>query len=522
MDFDGFTSIQFALQSALLGIDTSSMANLEAVKSNRLFDPSRLKPSPLLGQPILPGPWGCSPLGGATKLNPESGSLDIVSAMYAQHAFRLQLQQLTTPLLAPALTVNPPAPQLKPASLPTSDTEPALATPEVQVSSETLLHPKQSLSSCCICDEQFESQTSATTHLLSKNHQRRVFEQEQCAAIVTGVPHEAAMAILEALFQDFTLPPGAATLIPALADPRSQEGLAKVLEPYRPAGEYWHVVLASPEEAQQAAQISEVAFFHHRLRVHLAVQPQHCPTCDVTVQSTPQLEDHRHSHRHQELFRQHAARCGLSLVGLPLEVGRRELAVLLDACEIVEEGYTAEVVTKKDGTQSQTVHLVFASEADADEAYDRCKVGDPLLGPALRLLRPCGPKRDDAEVALLIAKKAGEVQQLVSGMLRAHHIKDIRAVSPSIFTRIYNSYVLARPAVLPTLIPRHRFLKEFEQAAQNGIVSLDSALAILQPLGLEFPFALPESIALWLCERVMRYSGNSQMVPITRSTFIRI
>lgn len=70
------------------------------------------------------------------------------------------------------------------------------------------------------------------------------------------MPHEAATAILEALFQDFTLPPGAATLIPALADPRSQEGLAKVLEPYRPAGEYWHVVLASPEEAQQAAQIS--------------------------------------------------------------------------------------------------------------------------------------------------------------------------------------------------------------------------------------------------------------------------
>lgn len=31
----------------------------------------------------------------------------------------------------------------------------------------------------------------------------------------------------------------------------------------------------------------EVTFFHHRLRVHLAVQPQHCPTCAQRISKPP-------------------------------------------------------------------------------------------------------------------------------------------------------------------------------------------------------------------------------------------
>eukprot|EP00667_Euglena_gracilis_P001680 EG_transcript_1681 len=471
------------------------------------------------------------PKGGVANFSLAACVFANVSAIYAQYAYQMQLQQMAvsscapTPLLMMEIPSAQPLAPCQPLPEAAYQEVPIQAAEDVLADCDDTLSLTPLLSSCCVCDVQLRLQHDVTAHLLSKEHQQRVFALEQRAVIVRGVPPEpeAAVAVIETLFQGFNLPPDSIAFIPAMVDPSSQEGLAKVLEQYRPLSEYWHVVFATPEDAQLAAQTPEFSFGNRRLRVQLAIQPEHCITCDVTLQSAPQLEDHRGTARHQEQFRQHAARCGLSLVGLPLTVTREELDALLDTCETIEGGYRTEVTTRKDGTQSLTVHLVFATEADADDAYDLCKAGDPLLGDNVRLLRPSGPKPDEAQAAKVAGEKAEEVRRFVRGLLRSHHIKELGAVFPSLFSRIYYTYISARPLILPILRPRNRFLSDFDaQCTRAGTLSLDAALALLRPLTEEAAAPLPDAISQWLWERVLRYCSNARTVPITRSTFCQI
>eukprot|EP00667_Euglena_gracilis_P026787 EG_transcript_32582 len=187
MDFDGLANIQFALQSALLGMGASSLMNPEAVKSNPLFDAPQLKPSSF--QPILPGPWGCSPLSGSTKLNPAASQFEWANAIYTQYALQMQLQQLALSSAAttPFGTLDATAPQPRVPS-PSTEAPAVSAMADLKASRDTPSPPRAFLPSCCVCDEHehFGSQSDAEAHFLSKDHQRRVFEQEQCAVIVTG------------------------------------------------------------------------------------------------------------------------------------------------------------------------------------------------------------------------------------------------------------------------------------------------------------------------------------------------
>eukprot|EP00668_Euglena_longa_P022179 GGOE01027588.1.p1 GENE.GGOE01027588.1~~GGOE01027588.1.p1 ORF type:complete len:567 (+),score=96.12 GGOE01027588.1:34-1734(+) len=442
-----------------------------------------------------------------------------IHAIHAQYAHQLQLQHLALkPNIKAMCTVDK---QPQPELVKSNKDIPIQAAEDILADVVDLSASKPFPSSCCVCQMQLKP-NDYQTHFLSKEHLGQVFEMEQRAVIVTGVPHETALVVMEVLFQGFVLQPHSVTFIPAKTDLLCEEGLAKVLIQYRPVSDFWHVVLSNPEEAQRAAQIPDLSFGTHRLRVELAIKPQHCITCDVTVQSTLLLEDHRRTHRHQELFRQHAARCGLSLVGLPPTVTLKELHGFLDSCEIIEGGCTTEVVTKKDWTKSLTAHLVFATETDADAAYDLCKAGSPVLGEHVRLLRPSGPKPEEAQAAKLVSEKADEVRHLVTRLLWTNHTTDADALSPFLFSRIYYTFMSARPRILSPLCPRNRFLREFDVlCSRNGTISLHAALVLLEPLE-ESSNALPESILQWLLERITRYCSNSQEVPITRSVFFQI
>lgn len=371
---------------------------------------------------------------------------------------------------------------------------------------------------CDICDVKTRNEPDWLAHLASKEHTKRVREREQCAVLVLGLPEVVGPQTIKHIFKDHELPLENISFVPA-EEPGAANGPQESLGPEA----FWHVQLKSVDDARRAVKNPEITIDGRKATVTLAIHPFRCTICNMSLNSNNQLQQHLNGSKHKELLKAHVAQCGLMLAGVPLDATEEHIRQFFAQFEIAEGG-----ILLIDGgglAPMQTACVTFGSKQDAEQAF-RLREGDAtLLNTKVRILRRYeAPAKEAPEAPIAGEKTPEEVQLLARSFLYGKKLKEVGAISPNTFGRVFTFYLSSKPPALTGVTPKDRFFDEFDLQAggKQGTVSLEQALAIIRPLEWDFPFSLPPGVEAWLQEKLHKYCQEDKGQVLSKGTFVQI
>eukprot|EP00668_Euglena_longa_P041495 GGOE01054632.1.p1 GENE.GGOE01054632.1~~GGOE01054632.1.p1 ORF type:complete len:605 (+),score=142.46 GGOE01054632.1:521-2335(+) len=366
---------------------------------------------------------------------------------------------------------------------------------------------------CELCLVSLLTPTHQDAHLKSKEHHRRLQEREQRAILVRGVSEGATVEDVRALFSTYQLAPNAVQFVPASS---GQSG-------------HWHILFNSVDDARAAAKDPSVAMRGCAVSMTLAMPPHHCAVCNTTVTSAAQLRQHLRGNRHREELQQRAARCGLLLRGVPPEATEVDIRALFADCEMLEGGL---LLIHSADESFQTAHVALTSQPDVDEAFAILEANPTVLGASVQVARsPTNVANDESLPATASQvvpssglKTAGEAHLLVCNLLYEHNVEDVQTISPALFSRLASIFLSCIPCPLVNMQPRSRFFVQFEEQAgsRNGLLPLQQALAILQPLEADWAFPLPAGAREWLQRKMAKYCPSPEVDLLTKGRFAQV
>eukprot|EP00667_Euglena_gracilis_P019902 EG_transcript_21397 len=210
--------------------------------------------------------------------------------------------------LQPPVPISPPRSPLRPPSTAAPPSRPAAPpstpTPAPEAARKPRGHPRVrhtpaavlrawKPTTCALCDVSLLTPLDSEAHLNSREHLRRLQEREQRAILVRGLPADTTPEDLLRMFQDYRLAPDAVTYVSASeADP--------------PSG-HWRILLNTVDDARTAAKYPPAPVgATSSVSITLALPPDNCALCNITVTSAYQLQQHRKGHRHRETVKQRA------------------------------------------------------------------------------------------------------------------------------------------------------------------------------------------------------------------------
>eukprot|EP00668_Euglena_longa_P005990 GGOE01007101.1.p1 GENE.GGOE01007101.1~~GGOE01007101.1.p1 ORF type:complete len:600 (+),score=130.27 GGOE01007101.1:265-1800(+) len=367
---------------------------------------------------------------------------------------------------------------------------------------------------CALCDVSLLNPCDWDAHLMSKDHGKRWREREQRAILVHGLPAGTTLREVHSIFQSHRLAPDAVQYVPT---PES--------------GGHWHILLNTVDEARAIVKLSPTAFGLGSIIITLAMPPDHCAVCNVTVTSAFQLQQHMEGNRHREALRKRAGGCGLLLSGVPLAVCEGDVLAALVGCEVLRGGL---LLSCNPNEPFQTAHVALASPSDMNRAFAMLHANPSALGAAVQVTRSPG-EEDDGAAAVYIPmepqvtpisglKTAREVHLLVCSLLSEHNVEDVQAISPTLFSRICTIFMSCKPSLLNGTRPRDRFFAQFEAQAgsRSGLLPLQQALDILQPLEADWPFPLPAGVQEWLRWKMSKFCPSPEVDLLSKGRFAQV
>eukprot|EP00667_Euglena_gracilis_P012962 EG_transcript_13340 len=375
--------------------------------------------------------------------------------------------------------------------------------------------PAQSRWKCDVCDARIRNETDWAAHMASKKHHRKTQEMEQCAVLVHGLPETAGPAAVRRLLPDFHVHEDGISFVPS-----PPAGLAAPGLPPQEVEPFWHVQLASVDEARRAVRDAERVMDGWRVTLSFAVHPVRCTICQLSLNSGSQLQQHLTGARHQEMVRRHVARCGLLLKGVSLAATPADVAQLFCMCSIAEGGILMLGPAGQDDVQN--VHVTFSSEEEADRAFQLRDQDLTLCGARVRIAqRQSLPSVEPPEVPMAGEKTPEEARLAVRAFLQSKGVRDVGALTRRTFGHAVTFLLSSKPPALRGVAPKDLFLTEFDRQAggKQGSLPCHRALAIIQPLRQAYTFTLPKGVEAWLQDKLAKYPHDAE---VNKGAFVQM
>eukprot|EP00668_Euglena_longa_P009687 GGOE01011712.1.p1 GENE.GGOE01011712.1~~GGOE01011712.1.p1 ORF type:complete len:621 (-),score=128.72 GGOE01011712.1:2407-4023(-) len=371
---------------------------------------------------------------------------------------------------------------------------------------------------CKACGTQLHTKADWELHQAFKEHKKRQHDCEQRSVLVTGLPSSVSTQIVASIFCTFDIVEDA---IEYIACPKSRQD--KRDEGQQLTQPHWQILLRDVDEARRACKMSPLTVLGCPVNITMAIQPHHCDVCNVTVNSTQQLQQHCLGTRHQEALKVWQGSRTLTVSSIPMAATECQIIHLFEGFNVAEGG----IVLDEDETNSgmQAARVTFDSQEDCQRASLLSANSPTILGhPVQIVLKQDAPPMQKIEVPKSGLKTAKEVHMLVSSLLYTHHVADLSDVTTHLFSRIHSTFMSCKPYLFVPFHPRDRFFAEFEAQAgsRRGHISLEDTRAILQQMDGEWGFQLPPGVAQWMETKVAKYCRDSESDLLPKSTFVQI